>query len=369
MNRYLTLWLTLILGLPVIGTLALTAAYQLLLGSTSFYLFWLAEIYLILWFPVSLVVARLVYWGRRKPIHYFFVICLLLIGVILLGTWQLVDDFAPIVEERLLVKGIQNELLITEEKTYRLAYLPYDHKKMINAIRREEPVAVYRLAGKEEIITFVDPSYIRYPISDRLLNLLVGLISSATFLFLFIYILGAWTRKVECTGNNLVVSRWWQEIQIPLKEIIFVRIDLEQKEITVETEEMAMDLPYGPGMKEVILEIVEKAGLITLFPDQWIQQSQYEEISITDGKLVIKSREGILNIPFSSVTSLTWEGVIRLTDEEESEYLITDGRYIDKAWFDELAMQIQLVWKKEQVPYRQEVNPISGVELLQIKDA
>lgn len=368
MSRYMTLWLTLILGLPVLGTLALTVAYQLLLGSTSFYPFWLAEIYLILWFPVSLVVARLVYWGKRKPVQYFCLTLLLLTAVILFGTWQLMDDFAPIVEDQLLVKGIQNESLITEEDTYRLAYIPYNQNKMIDAIRKEEPIAVYRLAEKEEIIAFANPSFIHYSFSDRLLNLLVGLVSSATFLILFINILGAWTRKVRCTANHLVVRRWWQKIQIPLKEIIFVQVDLKQKEVTVETEETAMTLPYGPGIKEVILEVVDKAGLISLFPDRWIRQIQYEEISIVDEKLVIKSKEEVLRIPFSSVTSLIWEGVIRFTVEEESEYLITDRRYIDKAWFDELAMHIQSVWQKEKIPFQQEVNPISGVESLRIKD-
>lgn len=129
-----------------------------------------------------------------------------------------------------------------------------------------------------------------------------------------------------------------------------------------------MTLPYGPGIKEVILEVVDKAGLISLFPDRWIRQIQYEEISIVDEKLVIKSKEEVLRIPFSSVTSLIWEGVIRFTVEEESEYLITDRRYIDKAWFDELAMHIQSVWQKEKIPFQQEVNPISGVESLRIKD-
>ena len=368
MNRWLTLWLVIILGLPILGTLVLTVAYQVLLESVSFYPFWLTEVYIFLWFPAALLVARLVYWGKRYPIRYFSLTLVLLIVVMILGTWKLMDDSAPIIRERLILKGIQNELLVTSDNVYRFAYVPYDFEQIVHAMRKEHPVDVYRLKGKKEILSFDDPAFSRYSPSDRLLNLVVGLVSSGTFALLFINILGAWTRQVDCLEDQLIFSRWWgRKIAIPLKEVVLIQLDQERKEVSVETEEMVVDLPCDPGMEKVLLKAVERGELVGSLPNQWVRRRQYEEVSIVNDSLVIKHQQERLAIPFSSVVEITWDGVIRLIDEEEAEYLITDSRYADKAWFNELVRRIQSSWKKERLFYIQEVDPLTGIESFLLK--
>ncbi|OYD06936.1 hypothetical protein [Paludifilum halophilum] len=359
-RRWVDVWLTVFFGLPVLIAFLYVAVYQGLVVSKDFYWFWLGETFFYLGLPAVALATWRIHWGKRHPVGYALITLLMMIGIIYMGGKDWVSHSGEVSSARLVPLGISQDQLVTAERSYSIPYFPYDEDRLIRAVRQKEPVEVHQVEGKNTILAFAEEDYISYPWTERALDVGLGLLAAGVFTVFFLVAMGIWWRSYCIKGENLMITRWGRRTVVSLLEAIQIRLDREREEVRVETEEVVYCFPYEKKLAEEIKSAAVRVGLISLDGgSRWFRRRQYRELRIEPQCLLLISdiEEAI---PLADIVSMGWEGAVRITTEEGSDYLVTDERYTDRAWFEELAKRVKRIWFREGWPYTVEVDPSSG---------
>ncbi|GGE03273.1 hypothetical protein GCM10011571_00110 [Marinithermofilum abyssi] len=362
-HRIVGWWLTLILGLPMAAALVYVAAYQGLLDSKEFYPFWLGEVFFYMALPMVALTAVRIHWGKRNPIAYWL-LSVVLIGAMGFMGWQNWKKNIGVVDKvTLYPMGVAGTELLTQEKTtYRIPYYPLNTERVLETIRTGKGVEVYRVRDKPIILAFRDPAFSGYTPEQRLINLAIGLLAALVFAVFFWIVAGVWWKSVSVGEREIVLRNWGRRTYIPLADVIHVWIRKDEEEIWVETDPAAWVFPYDADTSRLMAAVAEREGLDELKPkERWVRRVKWDEVRLYENHLRLIRGEQERRLSYGEIEEIHWDGLLHiLLRDEEEDILITDDRYTDWMWFDELAALVSAVWEQEGKGYMKEVDPESG---------
>ncbi|SFS30744.1 hypothetical protein [Marininema halotolerans] len=357
MGRYLAVYLS----VPCIIALIYIALYQGWRDSSQFYLFWLGESYFFPILPVVALVVWRVHWGKKHPLLYLFFSLLLLTVACWIGTDDARKDYGRVEERTIHPIGVVEDHILTQNTRYQIPYFPYEEERLLTSIRHNEAVDVWVVQEKQLILAFKNPKYSGYGFKERLLDLgaaIFALIVFASFLWVTMRI---WWREVEISTTEVMIRNWRQQpIHVPFQTIIYIHFNKEEEEIHLETEEMVYNFPYREDKKKDMLAAAKLAGLTSLQDGlRWVRDVQCEELQLNAENLICMGAKGWV-VPYRQVVALTWNTLIQVVLEDDSVHTITDRRYLDQAWFKELACKVTQGWEQMRIPYEIQVEPDTG---------
>jgi hypothetical protein len=355
-RRWLGLWLAVFLGMPIVMASVYLYAYQRLIDSPDYYPFWLGETFFYLALPGVALVTWKVHWGKKNPFQYGIVTLALLVGVTYLSAQQVVAQYGSVERAMLHPVGLTDNQMITAQGNYRIPYYPFDRDRLIEAVRAGESVEVTLVEQSDTILAFADEAFHSYSWWKRMLDLVLGLLAVAVFAVLFWVVMSVWWRGLSVADNAFIIHRWRGKQRVPLRDVIHIRVDTLQEEVEIDTEEVVYRFPLENGMVRMIARAAQAAGLAPINPgSRWVRQRQLAEIGLTNDTLLLQGKQEDL-IPFASIESIRWDPVIHILLSDGSLYTITDERYMDRAWVEELFHRVQSDWERKGASFRQELD-------------
>ncbi|MDR6225774.1 hypothetical protein [Desmospora profundinema] len=355
-QRWLGIWLSVFLGMPIIMASVYIYAFQKLIDSARYYPFWLGETFFYLALPAAALIAWKVHWGKKNPFQYGIVTVALLVGVTYLSVHQVVDQHGKVDQSVLQPIGFVDDQLITSEGDYRIAYYPFDRDRLTEAVRSSESVEVTLVKRTHTILAFQDDDFRSYTLWNRLLDLVLGLLATAVFAVLFWVVMLVWWRGFTVADNAFIIQRWGSKQRVPLREVIHIRVDSLLEEVEIDTEEVVYRFPLDGKTTRSVAHAAQVAGLVPINQGRrWVRRQQYEEITLTDDALLLR-RDGEEGIPFDTIQSIRWDPVIQIQLEDGSQFTITDERYMDRAWVEEMFRQVRACWEREGRSFRWELD-------------
>lgn len=358
MGRYLAIYL----GVPCVLALLYVAIYLGWRDSVHFYLFWLGESYIFPIFPVVALVVWRVHWGKRHPLLYLLLTLLLLIGATWIGTEDAKKDFGEVKQKKLHPLGVVEGDVLTADGTYEVLYFPYDEKRLLKCIRERETINAWVVEKKSLIVAFVEPEFASYKVMERLMDLGTALFVFIVFAVFYWVTMRIWWRDIEVGKNEVRIRNWRQPTShIPLNDVIHIHLDKTEEDIRIETEEMVYNFPYDvEGAREVVAA-AERTGLTPLLGgERWIRDVQCEELRIEKECLICLGDKG-WTVPYRKVFLLSWDSLIQIELDDDTVHTITDRRYLDQAWYEELASRVTACWEEMKLQYTTRVEPDTGV--------
>ncbi|MDA8351775.1 MAG: hypothetical protein M0Z65_00990 [Firmicutes bacterium] len=351
MRRWVGYWLTLCLGVPVLLALIYVIVYQRLLDSPRYYPFWLIESYFYLGLPAVALITWKVHWGKKHPLPYLVLILVLISGVLVLGTYNIKKYVGDQETKRLHPVGVVDQRLVAREGNYHIPYYPVDDKALIEVIKKGEGVDVTVVPEKKLLLSFKDPAFKSYSLLQRVIDLALGILAMAVFAVFFYVVMSIWWRDFRMEGDALLVQNWGRVKRIPLFTIIQMELDPLHEEIRFETEELFLSYPYDSDRAKELAKAAREAGLKEIRRGKrWVRSLQYREVRLEERRIVLDGQEQLF-VPFDWVVSLRWDPVVQITLMDETHYTITDSRYMDRAWFEELTKKVKGVWKQDGYGY------------------
>lgn len=355
-RRWLGVWLSLFLGFPVVLALVYVFAYQRLLDSHHYYPFWLGETFFYLALPTAALIAWKVHWGKKNPIRYGMLTLALLTGIGYLVIQDVVDKHGAIQQTSIQPLGLTADGLITADDYYRIPYFPYDFERITRAIQQEEQVAVTLVEESGTILSFADPDFKSYSLWKRLLDLVLGLLVIGVFAVLLWVEMVVWWKEFMVAESGFVILRWGMKQWIPAKEVIHIRLDPVVEEIQIDTEEVVYRFPYEREVVRDVARLAHAAGLTPInLGHRWIRAKQYEEINLRDETIVLLGHKNEV-IPFETIQSIRWDPVIQVMLDDGTLFTITDERYMDRAWVEEMFHHVRRCWERRGRSYRWELD-------------
>ncbi|MFC4077618.1 hypothetical protein [Salinithrix halophila] len=368
LRRWMGWYLAGYLAFPCVVALLYIVVYQLYLDSTRFYPFWLAESYFYMGLPAVAILAWRVHWGKKHPLFYLLLTLGLLAATAWMGTQNLLEYKGNVVREHVVPLGLAEGELLTTSGKYTIPYFPYDKNRLVDAIGERETVEVWAVEKKGLIIAFTDPAFTSYTLVDRLLELGLGLLALAVFAIFFWVVVGIWSREMQVKKDYVQIRRWGKMTLIPLRNLIHVQLDRRGEEIRLETEEMVYNFPFEEEGAREVAAAAERTGLLPLRGGRrWVQGEQYRELRLEKERLVFLGDDERA-IPYSRMTDLTWDPLIQITMDDESTHTITDERYLDRSWFDELTARVKASWEESGQNYWIQVEPRTGAVTLALAE-
>ncbi|MCS1352051.1 hypothetical protein [Mechercharimyces sp. CAU 1602] len=350
MKRYLVYtWLIFFLGAPTAGSFALSILYQYWYPQTKFYPVWLLEMYLFAWFPAVIIAASTAYWGKRHPKAYIALTIVLFMAVLTMGTWETRGSWGGISREEVVIKGIVGEQVLTSAGQYEILYAPVHEKNLMVAILNGQAVEVDVIAGTRKIVSFSNSTWLQYSSWERTVNVVIGVTATGTFAGFFFFVFSVWSERIERRPHRLHIYKWGRKQLVELEDIIELRWDENQNKMTIETNAVVFDFPYSSKMVSLLRKVAYDAGLSAMTKWRYVRWSQYKEVRIEETEFILQDEQAH-RIPYIWVEELKWDGAIRVLTVD-GEYLITDIRFTDEQWFDELANWMKRVWEKEGISY------------------
>ncbi|PTX60809.1 hypothetical protein C8P63_108119 [Melghirimyces profundicolus] len=357
LHRWVGYWLMFCFGILIVLALIYVFVYQRLLDSPDYYPFWLAEPYFYLGLPAAALITWKVHWGKNHPLQYFVVTLVILIGVVYLGSGHVKEHRGERVTDAIQPVGVVDRQLITREGMFEVPYYPMNRERLTQAVRNGEEVEVTLVREKGLILSFEDEGFAAYPLLKRLMDFALGVFAAGVFAVFFYVVMSVWWREFRVKGTSLRISHWGRRKEIPFSEVIHVRLDSFHEEIRVETEEMVSNFPYNPTRAAELAEAAKRAGLTPIRNGRrWVRHVQYREVRLEEDRLILEG-DGQEKIPYDCVAALGWDPVIQITMMDETNYTITDVRYTDRAWFEELAAKVRHAWEKNGQLYSMDVDP------------
>lgn len=355
-KRWVGYWLMFCFGLPIVVATGYVFLHQLLLDTPDYYPFWLAESYFYPGLPAVALLIWRVHWGKRNPFAYFLFTWSLIACVLYLGTVDIQKNLGPPVQEEIHPLGVMDEEVIAREGRFKVPYFPLDRSQLIKEIETGGTVDVTRVEGKGLILSFSDGVYHSYPWRDRILDLTLRVLSVAIFAVFFYVVMNVWWRDLKVEEGQIRVYHWRRLQTIPLSRVIQLRLDSWGEEIQVETEEVIHTFPYDSKTAADLVAAMQASGLTPIQNGRrWLRRTQFKEIRIEENRLVLDEGEEV-RVPYDCIAVLVWDPVIQITMLDETEFVITDDRYTDRAWFDELSRRVEEAWTREGQSYTIDVD-------------
>ncbi|SMO77600.1 hypothetical protein [Melghirimyces algeriensis] len=368
MHRWVGYWLMICFALPILLALMYVCVYQRLLDTPDYYPFWLAESYFYLGLPAVALLTWKIHWGKKHPVQYLTITVMMLIGILYLGTKEVQDHLGDVTTAQVHPLGLVEKQLIAKEGTYEIPYFPVSQEGLVKAIKEGENLDVTLVSDQGIILSFADKSYASYTLLDRLLDQALGILAVGVFSVFFYVVMSVWWRELYIDNNELRIQRWWKVKQIPFSDIILIRLDSFEEEIQVETEETVYNFPYDTERAKMLAQAADEIGLDSIRNGtQWIRAAQYREVRLEENQVILDGHQPI-NLPYECIAALYWDPVVQITLLDDSRYTITDVRYTDRAWFEELARKVRNVWEKDGLEYSMEVEPKGGALALTLHE-
>ncbi|MFD1397290.1 hypothetical protein [Kroppenstedtia eburnea] len=357
MKRWVGYWLMFCFGLPIIVATGYVLLHQRLLDTPDYYPYWLAESYFYPALPAIALLTWKVHWGKRNPFAYFMFTLSLITGVLYLGTGDIRENLGNPVQEQIHPLGVVDREVVTREGRFEVPYFPLDRSRLLKEIQSGGTVDVTRVEGKGLILSFSDGIYRSYSLLDRVLDLALRVLSVAIFVVFFYVVMTVWWRDLEVTDGQIRVFHWRRVKTIPLSQVIQLQLDSWGEEIQVETEEVIHTFPYDSKTAGDLAAAAKEAGLTPIRNGRrWLRTTQFREIRMEESRLVMDDGEEV-RVPYDCVAALLWDPVIQITMLDETDFVITDERYTDRAWFDELSHKVKEAWIRDGQSYTVDVDP------------
>lgn len=364
MKRWVGYWLAFCFGLPVVFSFVYVLVHQRLLDSPGYYPYWLAESYFYPGLPAIAFLTWKVHWGKKNPSAYFMLTLTLIAGVIYVGTGDVLEHWGDPVKEKIRPVGVVDSEVIALEGRYQIPYFPLDRTNLIEVIQKGGTVEVFQVERKGLILSFTDGIYGSYPWKDRLLDFALRVLAVGMFAVFLYVVMRVWWRDLEVKEGNIQILGWRTIKKIPFSELIHLRLDSLREEIQVETDEVLNTFPYDSKTARDLATAAKESGLTPIRNGQrWIRRTQFREIRLREERLEMDDGEKI-RIPYDCVAALLWDPVIQITMLDGTDFVITDSRYTDRDWFDELARKVKEAWRKDGQGYGVDVDPRDGAVAL-----
>ncbi|PTM56502.1 hypothetical protein [Desmospora activa] len=355
-RRWLGVWLSLFLGFPIALALLYVFAYQRLLDSPDYYPFWLGETFFYLALPAAALITWKVHWGKKHPFQYGILTLSLLVGIAYLAVYDGVEKHGAVQQQTIHPVGLTQDQLLTADSAYRIVYFPFDPERITEAIQQEEPMVVTLVERSGIILSFDDPELGSYPLWKRLLDLALGLLAAGVFVVFLWVVMSVWWKGFRVEEHGFVILRWGMKQWIPAKEVIHIRLDPGVEELQIDTEEVVYRFPYERESVYAVAQVAQRAGLTPInLGLRWVRAKQYEEINLTDETLVLLNHQKEV-IPFGAVQAIRWDPVIQILLEDGTLFTITDERYMDRAWVEEMFDRVRSCWERQGRSYRWELD-------------
>ncbi|QKG83392.1 hypothetical protein GXN76_02165 [Kroppenstedtia pulmonis] len=355
-HRWVGGWLVFFYGLPVLVSFLFIVVYQILLNTKEYYWFWLGQTYFYLILPVVAVAIWWIHWGKKYPVRYFLLTLFLLGAVIWIGILNGYDNWGVVKRTKAVPLGLTDKELILKDDVYEVPYYPVNKERLIQAVRSQEEVTLYQVEGKRLVLAFEEDGFQGYSWIKRLQDIGIGILAVGVFGFFFVVAMNIWWRSFDVEKGKVIIHRWGFQAEVPLRDVIQIKLDKENEEIQVETEEMEYNFPYREGVAGKIVSEAVQAALVSFDNGKrWFRKDQYQELKLQEDRLFFFGQEE-RSIAFEDIQFLSWDPVVRIVTEDESSYSITDYRYTDRAWFDELIHLVRRVWVQKGMGYQLEVH-------------
>lgn len=368
MKRWVGYWLAFCFGLPVMVAFVYVLVHQRLLDSPGYYPYWLAESYFYPGLPAMALLTWKVHWGKKNPLAYFMLTVTLFAGVIYVGTGNVLQHLGDPVKEKIRPLGMVDSEVITSKGKYQILYFPLNRTHLVEKIRQGGTVEVFRVEGKGLILSFTDGVYRSYPLRERLLDFALRVLAVGMLAIFFYVVMKVWWRDLEVEEDHLRILCWGKVKTIPFSALIQLRLDSLGEEIQVETEKVVNTFLYDSKTARELAAAAEGSGLTPIQNGcRWIRSTQFREIRLGEERLEMDGGEGV-DISYNCVAVLLWDPVIQITLQDGSDFVITDSRYTDRAWFDELAHKVKEAWRMERQGYAVDVDPRGKTVALTLRE-
>ena len=357
MKRWVGYWLMFCFGIPVLVATGYVLLHQRLLDTPDYFPYWLAESYFYPGLPAIALLTWKVHWGKRNPFAYFMFTLSLIACVLYLGTKDVRENLGDPVQEKIYPLGLMDREIVTREGNFVVPYFPLDRSQLMKVIQKGGAVDVIRVEGKELILSFTDEIYRSYPLRDQVLDLALRVLVVAIFAVFFYVVMTVWWRDLEVKDGQIWIFHWGRVKTIPVAQLIQLRLDSWGEEIQVETDEVIHTFPYDSKTAGDLMAAAKEAGLTPIRNGRrWLRSTQFREIRLEERGLVMDNGEEV-RVPYDCVAALLWDPVIQITMLDETDFVITDDRYTDRAWFDELSRKVKGAWIRDGQGYTVDVDP------------
>ncbi|GGA47499.1 hypothetical protein GCM10007416_20790 [Kroppenstedtia guangzhouensis] len=357
MKRWVGYWLMFCFGIPVLVATGYVLLHQRLLDTPDYFPYWLAESYFYPGLPAIALLTWKVHWGKRNPFAYFMFTLSLIACVLYLGTEDVRENLGDPVQEKIYPLGLMDREIVTREGNFVVPYFPLDRSQLMKVIQKGGAVDVIRVEGKELILSFTDEIYRSYPLRDQVLDLALRVLVVAIFAVFFYVVMTVWWRDLEVKDGQIWIFHWGRVKTIPVAQLIQLRLDSWGEEIQVETDEVIHTFPYDSKTAGDLMAAAKEAGLTPIRNGRrWLRSTQFREIRLEERGLVMDNGEEV-RVPYDCVAALLWDPVIQITMLDETDFVITDDRYTDRAWFDELSRKVKGAWIRDGQGYTVDVDP------------